>query len=232
MTAITAVTSQNTKNVKSISPIPLKEISNQIEFTVKDIKPDAIKIGMLHNEKTAKTILRILKKINIQKIIFDPVMVSTSGAKLVNRNCINYIKKNMIRNASLITPNIPEAQILSDMIINSREEMIQASKKILKMGAKNVLIKGGHLKSKYIEDIFVSKQSIKIFKNRRINTTNTHGTGCTLSSAIATFYSCGKDLKKSCFYAINYVNHAIKTAPNFGKGNGPLNHLNNIKNKI
>ena len=232
MTAITAVTSQNTKNVKSITPIPLKEISNQIEFTIEDIKPDAIKIGMLHNEKIAKIIFKTLSKINIKKIIFDPVMVSTSGAKLVNSSCINYIKKNMIKKVSIITPNIPEAQILSGMIINSRDDMIQASKKILKLGAKNVLIKGGHLKSKYIEDILVSKKSIKIFRNKRIITSNTHGTGCTLSSAIATFYSCGKNLKKSCFHAINYVNHAIKTAPNFGKGNGPLNHLNNIKNKI
>ena len=100
-----------------------------------------------------------------------------------------------------------------------------ASKKLLKMGAKNVLIKGGHLKTDEIVDIFLNKNSLKLFRNKKIKSNNTHGTGCTLSSAIATYYSCGKELKKSCYLAIKYVNHAIRSAPNYGKGNGPINHL-------
>ena len=112
--------------------------------------------------------------------------------------------------------------------------MIFAGKKLLKLGAKNVLIKGGHLKSKYVFDIYLNKKEKVIFKSKRIKTKNTHGTGCTLSSAIATFYSCGKTLKKSCEMAINYVNHAISSGPNYGKGHGPINHLNTfiIKKKL
>ena len=107
--------------------------------------------------------------------------------------------------------------------------MINAGKKLLKIGAKNVLIKGGHLNSKIVTDIFVNKNEIAKFRSKRFNTKNTHGTGCTLSSAIATFYSCGKTLKKSCEMAINYVNHAISSGPNYGKGHGPINHLNSIE---
>ena len=106
--------------------------------------------------------------------------------------------------------------------------MINAANILLKFGVKNVLLKGGHSNSKFINDVLVNKNEIKIFKSKRIKTKNTHGTGCTLSSAIASYYSCGKDLKKSCYSAIKYVKDAIRTAPNFGKGNGPINHLNNV----
>ena len=129
---------------------------------------------------------------------------------------------------SLITPNIPEAEILTNIKIKTVEDMIYASKILLKLGARNVLIKGGHLNTKIIHDIFLNKNEILIFKNKKINTKNTHGTGCTLSSAITTYYSCGKTLKKSCEMAIKYVNHSISTGPKFGKGHGPINHLNAI----
>jgi hydroxymethylpyrimidine/phosphomethylpyrimidine kinase len=128
----------------------------------------------------------------------------------------------------LITPNILEAEILTKTKIKNLEDMVYAANILLKLGAKNVLLKGGHLDSKIMQDIFLNKNEISIFKNRKINTKNTHGTGCTLSSAIATYYSCGKTLKKSCEMAIKYVNHAIGTGPKYGKGHGPINHLNSI----
>ena len=128
----------------------------------------------------------------------------------------------------LITPNIPEAELLTNTKINSLNDMIKAGQLLIKLGAKNVLIKGGHLKSKLVQNIFVNKSEVKIFNSKRYNTKNTHGTGCTLSSAIATYYSCGKTLKKSCEMAIKYVNQAIITRPNYGKGQGPINHLNTI----
>ena len=128
----------------------------------------------------------------------------------------------------LLTPNIPEAEILASMKIESMLDMKSAAKKLLDLGAKNVLIKGGHLDSKTLKDIFINKKEIVIFSNKKIKTKNTHGTGCTLSSAIATYYGCGKTLKKSCELGIRYVNNAIKTRPNFGKGNGPINHLNSF----
>ena len=129
----------------------------------------------------------------------------------------------------MITPNIPEAEVLTNKNIKTLNDMIVAAKILIKLGAKNVLLKGGHRKSNYLEDIFVNSKVVKVFKNKKIKTKNTHGTGCTLSSAIATYLSCGKPLKKSCELGIKYVNHAIKSNPMYGKGHGPINHLNSIK---
>tara|TARA_B100000579_G_scaffold66197_1_gene49304 strand:- start:12 stop:824 length:813 start_codon:yes stop_codon:yes gene_type:complete len=228
MTAITAITSQNTTGVISISPISPKQISEQIEFTAEDIKPDAIKIGMLHSPRVISSVIKSLDKIKVKKIILDPVMVAKGGAKLTDNRTIEILKSQLIKKVTLITPNIPEAEILTMRKIRKIDDVIFAARNLLNMGAKNVLIKGGHLKSNIMQDIFLNKNEILIFKNRKINTKNTHGTGCTLSSAIATFYSCGKTLKKSCEMAIKYVNHAIGTGPNYGKGHGPINHLNTI----
>ena len=228
MTAITAVTSQNTKGVKSIVAIPSIEISKQIEFTSKDIKPDVIKIGMLHSVEVINAVLKSLNKINVKKIILDPVMVAKGGTKLIDNRSIKILKSKLIKKVSLITPNIPEAEILTKTKIVSEDDMICAARILVSLGAKNVLIKGGHLKSIIMRDIFLSKNKISIFKNKKINTKNTHGTGCTLSSAIATYYSCGKTLKKSCEMAIKYVNHSIGTGPKYGKGHGPINHLSTI----
>ncbi len=228
MTAITAVTSQNTTGIETISPVSPNEISKQIEFTSKDIKPDAIKIGMLHSEKVINSVIKSLTKIKIKKIILYPVMVAKGGSRLIDNKSIKILKNKLLKKVSLITPNIPEAEILTHTRIKSKEDMIYAANILLEFGAKNVLIKGGHLKSNIMYDIFVNKKEISIFKNKKIKTRNTHGTGCTLSSAIATYYSCGKTLKKSCEMATNYVNHAIGSGPNFGKGHGPINHLNTI----
>jgi len=228
MTAITAVTSQNTTGVLSILSIPPKEISKQIEFTSKDIKPDAIKIGMLHSAGVINSVIKSITKIKIKKIILDPVMIAKGGAKLIDNKSIKILKNKLLKKVNLVTPNIPEAEILTHTKINSKEDMIYAANILLKLGAKNVLIKGGHLKGKTMIDVFVNKKDISIFKNKKINTKHTHGTGCALSSAIATYYSCGKTLKKSCEMAINYVNHAIGTGPGYGKGHGPINHLNTI----
>jgi len=228
MTAITAVTSQNTTGVKSIVPIDPKEISKQILFTCGDIKPDAIKIGMLHSESVIKSVINSLKLISVSKIILDPVMVAKSGTQLINDKAINILKKELIKKVSLITPNIPEAEVLTNLKIKNTQDMIQAAQVLISMGAKNVLIKGGHLKSKIVIDIFVNKKEIKFFSNKKLKTKNTHGTGCTLSSAITTFFSCGKLLNKSCELGIKYVNQSIRSNPNFGKGHGPINHLNSI----
>jgi hydroxymethylpyrimidine/phosphomethylpyrimidine kinase len=228
MTAITAVTSQNTTGVKSIIAIDPKEISNQIIFTSKDIKPDAIKIGMLHSSKVINAVINSLDIIKVKKIVLDPVMIAKGGAKLIDSKAIHSIKSKLIKRVTLITPNIPEAEILTKTTIKSKEDMIFAANKLIECGAKNVLIKGGHLKSKLVQDIFVNKSDIKIFNSPRYKTKNTHGTGCTLSSAITAFLSCGKPIKKSCELGIKYVSFAIKTNPNYGKGHGPINHLNTI----
>ena len=228
MTAVTAVTIQNTKSVKSVVSIPANEIYNQIIHTTKDIKPDAIKIGMLHSTQVIDKVCKSLNEIKIKKIILDPVMVAKGGSKLITAQAIQLMKKKLIKKISLITPNIPEAEILTGFKINSKEDMIFAANELMKFGVSNVLIKGGHFKSKKVHDIFVNKNEIKVFLNKRFNTKNTHGTGCTLSTAITSFFSCGKTLKKSCELGIKYVNSSIKTNPKIGKGHGPINHLNSI----
>ena len=229
MTAITAVTAQNTTGVNSIFPIKPEEISNQIEFTSQDIRPDAIKIGMLHSVDVIKAVIKSLNKIKVPKVILDPVMVAKGGTKLIDDKAISSIRNNLIKKIFLITPNIPEAEILSNTKINNLEDMIFSANKLINFGAKNVLVKGGHLNSKITYDVLVSKKEIKVFKNKKYTTKNTHGTGCSLSSAIATYLSCGKLLKKSCELGIKYVNQAIGSKLNYGKGKGPINHLNSIE---
>jgi len=228
MTAITAVTIQNTTGVKSIVSIDPKEISNQIEFTSKDIRPDAIKIGMLHSTEVIKSVIFSLDRIKVKKIILDPVMVAKGGAKLIDNKAIKLLKDELIKKVSLITPNIPEAEILTNTKIKTKEDMIFAASILINLGAKNVFIKGGHLNYKGVQDIFVNNKEIMIIKNKRITTSNTHGTGCTLSSAISTFYACGKTLKKSCELATKYVNNSIRSNLNYGQGQGPINHLSSI----
>ena len=231
MTAITAITVQNTKGVKSVVPISANEIKNQIIYTAKDIKPDAIKIGMLHSSEVIEKVTESLKKIKVKKIILDPVMVAKGGTKLINDKAIEILKKKLIKYSFLLTPNIPEAEVLSGIKIRNKEDMILAANRLISLGAKNVLIKGGHLKSRVVEDIFLNRSDFKVFTSTRYNTKNTHGTGCTLSSAITTFFSCGKSIKKACELGIKYVNLAILTNPQYGKGHGPINHLNSIEIK-
>ena len=229
MTAITAVTAQNTTGVNSVIALPPKEIQRQIIFTSKDIKPDAIKIGMLHSSKVILSVIKALNKIKTKKIILDPVMVAKGGFKLIDDRAIKILRDKLIKKVFLITPNIPEAEILTNMKIKNLDDMVESANVLLSFGVKNILIKGGHGKTKFLSDVLLNKKELKIFKNKRINTKNTHGTGCTLSSAVATFLSCGKTLKKSCELGIKYVNQSIKSNLNYGKGNGPINHLNSFK---
>ena len=229
MTAITAITAQNTTGVSSVVPIHPKEIRKQILFTCKDIMPDAIKIGMLHSSEVILSVISALKKVKTKKIILDPVMVAKGGFKLINERAVKTLREKLMKTAYLITPNIPEAEVLTKTKIKSLEDMIYAANILLKLGAKNVLVKGGHRNTKYTEDILLNRKELKVFKNKKIKTKNTHGTGCTLSSAIATFLSCGKPLNKSCELGIKYVNQSIRSNLNYGKGHGPINHLSSIK---
>ena len=229
MTAVTAITSQNTTGVFSVVPINPREVEKQILYTCKDINPDAIKIGMLHSSKVINSVLKSLKKIKTKNIILDPVMVAKGGARLINENAINILRNKFLKKALVLTPNIPEAEVLTRMKITTDNDKIEAGKILIKLGAKNVLIKGGHGKSNIVKDLFLNRKEYKIFRNKKINTKNTHGTGCTLSSAITTFLSCGKPIKNSCDLGIKYVNQAIKSNLNYGKGYGPINHLNSIR---
>ena len=225
MTAITAITAQNTTGVKSIVSIPPREIFNQISFSVKDIKPNSVKIGMLHNVGVIKEVIKAIKKYKLKNIIIDPVMVAKGGHRLISNSSIKYLIKKLFPYALLVTPNIPEAETLIKKKIKTLDDIIGAAKKILKFGPKFVLIKGGHINKSIIEDVLISKNNIKIFKNKKINTKNTHGTGCTLSSAIASFVSQNYNMTESCRRSIQYVHKAILLNPKFGRGHGPINHV-------
>ncbi len=231
MTAITAITAQNTKGVKKIISIPKEVVKKQMTMILDDIGTHSVKIGMLHNTGIIKNIYSVLKKYKLKNIVLDPVMVAKGGAKLINNDSINHLRRFLIPKCTVITPNIPEAEILTGSSISSKEDMIKAAKKILNMGSKNVLLKGGHLKSKMIFDILATKAGIKIFKKRKISTRNTHGTGCTLSTAIATCLSQRKNIYNSCQISLKYVDRAISNSPGYGKGHGPLNHLVNFNLK-
>ncbi len=231
MTAVTAITVQNTLGVKSVIPISANEIKNQIVYVAKDIKPDAIKIGMLHSSEVVKKVIESLRSIKIKKIVLDPVMVAKGGAKLIDKRAIKVLKNKLINNVLLVTPNIPEAEVLTGVKIKDKEDMILAANELINLGVKNVLIKGGHLKSKNVKDVFLNESDLKIYESERYITKNTHGTGCALSSAITTFLSCGKSIKKACELGIKYVNSAILTNPKFGKGHGPINHLYSMEIK-
>mgnify|MGYP000014343498 FL=1 len=225
MTAITAITAQNTTGVKSIVPVPPKEIFNQISFSVQDIKPNSVKIGMLQNVGVIKEVIKAIKKYKLKNIIIDPVMVAKGGHRLISNSSINYLRKKLLPYALLVTPNIPEAETLIKKRIQTLEDVIKAGKEILKFGPKFVLIKGGHTNKSFIEDVLISKNNIKIFKNKKIKTKNTHGTGCTLSSAIASFISKNYGMNESCRRSIQYVHKAILLNPKFGRGHGPINHM-------
>jgi len=225
MTAITAITAQNTTGVKSIVSVPPKEIFNQISFSVQDIKPNSVKIGMLQNVGVIKEVIKAIKKYKLKNIIIDPVMVAKGGHRLISNSSINYLRKKLLPYALLVTPNIPEAETLIKKRIQTLEDVIKAGKEILKFGPKFVLIKGGHTNKSFIEDVLISKKNIKIFKNKKIKTKNTHGTGCTLSSAIASFISKNYNMNESCRRSIQYVHKAILLNPKFGRGHGPINHM-------
>ena len=183
---------------------------------------------MLHSTNVILSVSKALNKLKTKKIILDPVMVAKGGFKLINYKAIKVLREKLIRKAYLITPNIPEAEVLTKIKIENLEDMIRAANILLKYGVKNILIKGGHGKTTSMNDVFLNKKELKIFKNKKIKTKNTHGTGCTLSTAITTFFACGKTLNKSCELGIKYVNQAIGSNPNYGKGHGPINHLNSI----
>ena len=223
MTAVTAITAQNTVGVQSIYPLPKQIVVDQINSINNDLGPDIIKIGMLAD---LEIIRYISMNLSNYKIVLDPVMVATSGDVLVSDEIITSIKNNLISKSFLITPNIYEAEILSEMKVNNVEDQIECGIKLLKLGCKNVLIKGGHGNSNNINDVLITSDGDEhIFESNKIKSTNTHGTGCSLASAIATNIALGNNIKESIKLSIDYVQSGIKNAPDFGSGNGPIRHF-------
>lgn len=224
---LTALPVQNTQGVKNIFEIPGAAIDEQIKSILEDIYPDAIKIGMVHSIELVEIIAENLKNYT-GPIVFDPVMISTSGHQLIKDETIEACKTHLFPLATLITPNLDEVSTLVNQKISTVEQMEEAGKQILAMGTRAVLVKGGHLQQDELTSFLVQRaQPTEQFKSRRIESKNTHGSGCTLSSAIASYLAQGYSLSKSVEQAQIYIQHAIETSKDLiiGKGNGPLNHF-------
>ena len=229
MTSVTALTVQNTNCVFDVMPMEPAFIAHQMKVVLEDIGADVLKTGMLHSVPVIEAVADVYK-MNAADLpyVLDPVMVAKGGHSLLQSDAVEALRKILLPLADVVTPNIPEAEALTGLTIGGPDEMETAAHAMLAMGPASVLLKGGHLKGNTLVDVLVTPLGVQRFESTRIEPRHTHGTGCTLSSAIATFYSCGKTLKKSCEMAINYVNYSIKTRPKFGKGHGPINHLYTI----
>lgn len=223
MSVITAVTAQNTMGVFDVLEVDKKMIEAQIKCIFEDIAVDSVKIGMVSNNEIIRTIKEMLIKYSARNIVVDPVMVSKSGYFLLKEEAVEELK-NLINIADLVTPNVPEAEVLSGIKINNEQDMKNAAKIISKIGAKNVLVKGGH-RCNDANDILYTGEGFLTLKGERINTKNTHGTGCTLSSAIASFIAKGYSISKSVDLSKKYINEAIKNSFSIGNGVGPVGHF-------
>ncbi len=227
-TVITASTAQNTQGISDIYPMPLAHIQAQLDAVLSDIEFGAVKIGMLHSSEVINMVKKTLQRYNIDKIILDPVMIATSGDKLVNDEAINSLK-DFLPNVYLITPNIPEAELLIGHSI-TLENTKQSAKEIGEKFSVSVLLKGGHLEAQsMMTDILFIHESKKIvtIHNQAFETKHTHGTGCSLSSSIATYISLGLELEEAVVKSCKYVNEAIEAGKDklLGEGNGPINHF-------
>ena len=223
MSAITALTAQNTTGVTGIMEVTPEFLSLQLEAIFTDIYPDAIKTGMVSSGELIKTIAATLKKYNAKNIVVDPVMVATSGAKLISDEAIEVLKSELLPLATVITPNIPEAEVLSEMKIENEDDMIAAAKLIYEKYNCNVLLKGGH-QINDANDLLYRDGGYVWFKGKRIDNPNTHGTGCTLSSAIASNLAKGENLDDAVKNAKDYISGALAAMMDLGKGSGPLCH--------
>ena len=223
MSAITALTAQNTTGVQGIMGVPADFLKQQIDSCITDIRPDSVKIGMVAQSEIIKTIAERLRFYEIKNIVVDPVMVATSGAKLIDDEAIETLKSELLPIATVCTPNIPEAEILSGMKIESADDMIKAAKTISEKFSCAVLCKGGHNLND-ANDLLFENGNYKWFNEKRIDNPNTHGTGCTLSSAIAANLAKGSSLEEAVKKAKDYISGALAAMLDLGKGRGPMNH--------
>lgn len=227
MTAITALTAQNTCGVRAIHGVPAQMLTDQIDAVVEDIGVDAVKIGMLHSSEIVQTVAQAIDRHALQRIVFDPVMVATSGAVLIDHEAISVLVRELFARTAVITPNLDEAGLLVQRTLHSESDMEAAALALLGMGAHAVLVKGGHLQGEEVSDLLALATGEKVWmRDARIHTPNTHGTGCTLSSAIAAHLALGQPLVQAVQSARSYIRGALLHGAQVrtGKGSGPLNH--------
>ena len=230
MSAITALTAQNTTGVRSIMEATPEFLKDQIDAVFEDIRPDAVKIGMVSSAELIKIIADRLTYYKAENIVVDPVMVATSGSELMKTDAVSVLTRELLPLATLVTPNIPEAEVLSGMSVQTKEDMERVAKVIGDTYGCAVLLKGGHSVSD-ANDLLYANGNYKWFSGKRINNPNTHGTGCTLSSAIASNLAKGYDLETSIRRAKDYISGALAAMLDLGQGSGPMNHAFDLNGK-
>lgn len=229
MTAVTALTAQNTEGVNGVVETTGGFVAKQMRLVLKDIGADVIKIGMVPNEETIDSVHYTYREFAPDiPIVLDPVMMSKGGHPLIDREAIHLVRQHFLLHAFIATPNIPEVEILTGMDIRSLNDMKHAAEIMITLGCQSVLVKGGHFEGDAIYDVLFSEEGLEVFEDTRIDTPHTHGTGCTLASAIAVGLAQKMALRDAVLRARAYVREAILTAPGLGKGHGPLNHVHTV----
>lgn len=230
MTAVTAITVQNTLGVHGIHDVPVDIVRAQIRAVLDDIGADAIKTGMLHSVEIIEVAAEeISAGAPDAALVVDPVMIAKGGAALLQADAVDAFKRALIPLATLLTPNSPEAAALTGRRVETLDEQKAAADALLGLGCDAVLVKGGHIPGETIFDVLATQETLEVMSSPRIDTRHTHGTGCTLASAIATFLAQGVELRDAVEAARDYVHEAIRTAPGFGRGHGPLNHMHVLR---
>jgi hydroxymethylpyrimidine/phosphomethylpyrimidine kinase len=229
MTAVTALTAQNTRGVAGVYAVPPEFVARQIRVTLEDLGADAVKTGMLGDAATVAAVADALDELAAGlPWVIDPVMVAKGGGRLLSRDAVDVLLARLIAKAALVTPNLPEAAQLTGLKVETAADMETAGRVLLGVGARAALVKGGHLKSERVVDVLVTGQGTRRFEGPRIDTCHTHGTGCTLASAIACSLAQGMGVEDAVRRAWDFVQEAIRTAPGFGSGHGPLNHAHAV----
>jgi hydroxymethylpyrimidine/phosphomethylpyrimidine kinase len=229
-TAITALTAQNTEGVHGVLPIDPAFIRLQMEVVLDDIGADAIKTGMLHDAPVIEVVTAVLEeRATDVPLVLDPVMVAKGGAPLIQTDAIESLKRRLVPRAAVLTPNLPEAEILCGQKIPDLAAMREVARALLGLGCRAVLLKGGHLPGDTVHDLLATSSGIREWQNPRIDSRHTHGTGCTLASAIAAGLAQGMTIEEAVERARDYVRRAIASAPGFGRGHGPLNHAHPLR---
>lgn len=229
-TAITALTAQNTEGVFDVLPIPPEFVRRQIAVVLEDIGADAIKTGMLHDEPVIRAVAAALDEFAREvPLVVDPVMVAKGGARLIEEGAVAALKGLLIARAAVVTPNLVEAEILLGRTIASVAQMREAARDLLALGCAAALLKGGHLPGATVTDILATRAGVRVWESARIDSRHTHGTGCTLASALAAGLAQGLDVERAVERAREYVRRAIASAPGFGRGHGPLDHAHPLR---
>ena len=225
LTVITAITAQNTVGVRAVQEVDAAVVTAQLDAVAEDFSIGALKTGMLSSAAIIEVVAAGIKRHRLRPLVVDPVMIAKSGDRLLREDAVEALRRRLLPLAHVVTPNIPEAEVLSRRSIRTRNDRVAAARAIMDMGAPSVVIKGGHSEDDPVVDLLVDRQGVHEYRAARIVTTNTHGTGCTFSAAIAAGLATGLDVAQAVAQARDYVSRALASAPGLGHGHGPLNHF-------